>query len=283
MVDQAHRLRSLVRGAMPWMQSGAAVSPWRVVVQGGEAEVGTTTLAINLAAAMAQQGRRVLLVDANLVNPSIGAMCHIDRQLGLADSMLARRTIHEVIGPGPAGMQLITGIPADVSFAWTPLAQHRFMQQISSLGRHIDIVIADVGFGVTDYSTNYWSEFDQVLLVSDGGSSSIMETYATIKLSQSRVSTLPPLGVIVNRATSPDQARSVYARLATSSDRFLRLQVDFAGHVPLDPALAKSSSGPNPVVVTSPTCETSKSIESIATTLATNVRQVNEASARQAA
>ena len=64
MDDQAKELRQLVRQHARHDTDDGNPRPRRVVVTSGKGGVGTTTVAVNLAVALARQGPRVLLVDA---------------------------------------------------------------------------------------------------------------------------------------------------------------------------------------------------------------------------
>jgi len=63
MPDQAAKLRQVIDTAMPCAPA-VATGPPMIVVTGGRAGVGTTTVAVNLAAVLADRGERVLLVEA---------------------------------------------------------------------------------------------------------------------------------------------------------------------------------------------------------------------------
>ena len=71
MHDQAYRLRKLVRDASRISAPSAGPSPQMIVVMGGKSGVGATTISVNLAVALAQQGRRAVLVDVNLERPYV--------------------------------------------------------------------------------------------------------------------------------------------------------------------------------------------------------------------
>ena len=63
MLDQADKLRDLIQSAVPAARDGGWRPPM-IVVAGGRAGVGATTVAVNLAAVLADRGERVVLVDA---------------------------------------------------------------------------------------------------------------------------------------------------------------------------------------------------------------------------
>jgi flagellar biosynthesis protein FlhG len=220
--------------------------PRLVVLAGGKGGVGTTTLAVKLSMALAQLGKRVVLVDAALHRGDVAPLCGLHEDDNVADVLSARRTVHEVLQRGPAGIQIVPG-------AWapsrppenTPVAQQRLIQQLRDLGRHADIVLLDAGSGAGDTTRRYCQAADRGLLITTPEPVSIMDTYAAVKaLSAESVS--PPLEIVVNRAADAEQAQRVLARIDASSRRFLGRAIQAAGFVPEDPqwAAAGRSGGP---------------------------------------
>lgn len=64
--------------------SSATHPPRAVVVTSYEAGVGKTTIAANLAIALAQAGKRVLLLDADMRHPNCATMFNVDTEAGLS-------------------------------------------------------------------------------------------------------------------------------------------------------------------------------------------------------
>ena len=79
MSDQADKLRQLVIDTAP--ARGDRMLPPTIVVTGGKGGVGATTVAINLAAALAEHGRRTVLVDA-APNADVAQLLGIDVERG---------------------------------------------------------------------------------------------------------------------------------------------------------------------------------------------------------
>ena len=56
---------------------------------------GKTTVSINIAVALAKQGKRTLLVDFDLRNPSVGGLLHTESDFGFGDFLMGKCTLKE--------------------------------------------------------------------------------------------------------------------------------------------------------------------------------------------
>src|SRR3569623_2255241 len=92
-------------------QAASKAALQMVVISGGRADVGATTLAVQLAAAFAREALRVVLIDADLQFAGVAKNCGIQPTAGIGDVLAGKRTIHEALQRGPAGTQDLTAMP----------------------------------------------------------------------------------------------------------------------------------------------------------------------------
>ena len=267
MRDQADELRNLVLKSARRATAVGGPVPWLVVLAGGKGGVGTTTLAVNLSVALAGQGQRVVLVDANLDRPDVATLCQLEERYSLADILAARRSIHEVLESGPGGIQVLPG-------SWAPgrvtdcseFAQQRLLHDLKVLGPHADMVLLDVGTGSGAVAGRFWWAADHVRLVTTPDTVSIMDAYATIKALLPRGQTVP-IRAIVNQTTDSEMAQTVHQRIDQSCRRFLGLEIAAGGTVPLDQHVPAAARIGMPVMIQSPTCEAAQAIDRVAASL----------------
>src|SRR4051812_22066871 len=108
MSDQATELRRLVSSA-PRTGARRHGGPTTMVISGGRPGVGATTLASHLAATLAQDAMRIVLIDADLYRADLAACCGLAGGRGIGDVLGGRKSIHEVLQRGAAGMQILAG------------------------------------------------------------------------------------------------------------------------------------------------------------------------------
>ena len=231
MTDQAYKLRKLVLGATPRFDAEAALPP-TIVVAGGKGGVGTTTVAINLAAELAQGGRRTVLVDAAPhadVAPMLGI--DVDRGASLEDVLSGMCSAADALRSGPAGMLLLLGEWAAERTTGRPnQSLDRLCEQLPSLDAHADTLVIDVGSGVQRWSQRLWSQAALVLLVTTPDDVAVVDAYATIK--HGLLAEDVDLRVLVNECSDTASATDVQSRLAAACRRFLGRTI---GRAPLLP------------------------------------------------
>ena len=250
MHDQADELRHLARQWAAEFEP-ASDAPRTIVVSAGKGGVGTTTIAVNLAVAMARQGCRTVLVDADFSGADAALLCGIESRDTIADVLSGRRSVHEVLQPGPAGIQFVPGIWSPGSIPdCSPPAQQRLLRELDQLGRHADVVVLDAGSGLNHVVQRFWQAADEVLVVTTVEAVSIMDAYAAIKLF---LADRPSVVVrtVVNQSPQQDVAVGVHARIAQACQRFLEKRIHRGGSIRWDSAVAVANRSGRPLVLES--------------------------------
>ncbi|MGE0759661.1 MAG: MinD/ParA family protein, partial [Pirellulaceae bacterium] len=233
MIDQATELRKLVLRAMRDGSQAFGPAPRLVLLTAGHSGVGVTSLGVNLSVAMAEQGLRVVLVDAEAQPHGVAALCGLSAGDSSADLSVARRDIHEVLQRGPAGIQIVPGLRVDTTEQDARrLSMERFIRQLMKLGRYADSVVVDLGQGTSYPVRRVTQVADDVIIVTTPDNVSVADAYAHIKLSLSGAGSAR-LWLVVNLADEP-VARDVHQRIRQSCERFLGHGIDLLGWVPGD-------------------------------------------------
>lgn len=275
MNDQASELRKLVLRAMRESRADAGPAPRLMLFTSGQTGVGVTTTAVNLAVAMAQQGGRIVLVDADSQGMGIATLCGVKFEECLGDILITRRDIHEALCMGPAGIQLIPSL-------WRPgnepevssMALERLVRQLTKLGRHADAVLVDVGNGANDLVRRLSQAADDVIVVTTPETSSVMDSYARIKLALAGRGSAN-IALLVNRCRDQRLSSDVFQRVEQSCQRFLGQRIDFLAHTPDDADVGRAAAIRTPVVLSRPHSAFAQAIQQTALAVATN-QQFNE-------
>ena len=229
--DQADELRQLVRKRVT---AGTPQGPHvpLIAVSGGKGGVGTTTIAANLAIALARQGRRAVFVDADLDHGGHAMLSQHPERGSVIDVLAGRRTVHEVLERGPSGIQMLSGAWASGEMSdCSATSQQRFVGELKNLTPHAEVVVIDVGSSRNHFVRRFWQAANVVLVVTAPESVSIMESYAAIKVLLAGDASVP-IHTLVNLASDPRAAEEAHARIAAACRRFLGVRATASGSIP---------------------------------------------------
>lgn len=261
MLDQANRLRSMV--ATKEDSGGRA----RVItVTSGKGGVGKTNFALNLAIQLSKLGKRVVIVDADLGLANVEVLFGIIPKHSLADVMDGSRTIEQIITEGPMGIKFVSGgsgLSELVSI--TDEDRQAIFSNFEYLDQIADIVIVDTGAGISKTVLSFIRAAEETILVVTPEPTSITDAYALIKTTKTEYDdTLPDFKVVVNRADSDDEGNEIFHKLAKVSDKFLDVELEMLGHIPMDLYLIKAVKKQQPVSMCYPNSGFTRATETIA-------------------
>lgn len=136
-----------------------------ILISSSNAAEGKTTVAVNLAAVVAQSGKRVILVDADLRRPRMHRELGVVNRLGLSDVFRDRVALEDVIQQyDDLGLYIITsgGIPPNPAEL---LGSEKMNQILTTLEEQYDLVIIDSTPTLVTDSQLIAARTDGVLLV----------------------------------------------------------------------------------------------------------------------
>jgi flagellar biosynthesis protein FlhG len=266
MLDQATELRKLVLRSVREPMRDESPPPQRLVVCGAAVGVGVTTLSVNLAVALSGQGWRVVLVDADWRRADVAVLCGLTPTAGITDVLAARRDIHEVLQPGPGGIQVVVGCErAGHSLDWGECAQQRLLRQLGRLGRHADLIVLDAGSGGHEVMRRLWRAANQVILVTTPETLAQTDSCAAFQRWVCKERPVS-LRLLVNRVSDRSVAEEIQHRLkAAREDRGWNLEL--LGCVPSDPEIEAAGRTPTAGALWSRESPLTRALDSVATQL----------------
>ena len=78
-----------------------------IAVTSGKGGVGKTNTSINIAASLAKQGHKVMLMDADLGLANIDVNLGLQCPFNMAHVMSGEKTLSEIVQPGPFGILVV--------------------------------------------------------------------------------------------------------------------------------------------------------------------------------
>jgi capsular exopolysaccharide synthesis family protein len=136
-----------------------------IYITSSEMESGKTSIAVNLAIVIAQSGKRVILVDADLRRPSVHRYLGLTNQRGLSDVFRGNLDIYNATTPYKEGNIFVITSGTPPPNPSELLGSKKMDQILESLKKVADIIIVDgPPFLVTD-ATILATKVDGVLLI----------------------------------------------------------------------------------------------------------------------
>ncbi len=247
-------------------------------VASGKGGVGKSSVTVNLAAALAAQGRKVGVVDADIYGHSVPRMLGVEHSPTKVEDMIMPPTAHDVkvisVGMFTAGNQPVV---------WRGPMLHRALQQF----------LADV----------YWGDLDVLLMDLPPGTGDIAISVAQLLPSAEILVVTTPqqaaaevaeragaiaaqthqqvAGVIENMSyltcAHCGERQEIFgsgggAAVADALTRTLGTQVPVLGQVPIDVRLREGGDEGRPLVLSDPDAEAAKELRSIADKLGSRSR-----------
>jgi flagellar biosynthesis protein FlhG len=235
-----------------------------IAVTGGKGGVGKTTVSANLAVALAERGREVMVLDADLGLANIDVLLGLQPRYNLSHVLTGERTLDEIVVTGPKGIKVVpasSGVRQMANLG--PLEHAGLVRAFSELQRPLDVLLVDTSAGIHDSVLTFARAAQHSLVVVCDEPASLTDAYALIKV-LSREQGVGRFHVVASQTRSPGEGRELYQKLVRVCDRFLDVTLDYAGHVPYDEFVRRSIQRQSAVVETYPGCLASQAFKNLA-------------------
>ena len=278
--EQRATLRDSLRGAnsereIPFAQPGSMTRVY--CVASGKGGVGKSSVTVNLAVAMAQQGLRVGVVDADVYGFSVPRMLGTERRPTQVDDMILPPLAHEV-----KVISIGMFVPGNQPVVWRGPMLHRALQQFLGdvFWGDLDVLLLDLPPGTGDIAISVAQLIPnaEILIVTtpQKAAAEVAERAGSIALqTHQRIA-----GVIENMSwlELPDGTRQeIFGAgggqiVADSLTRIIGAPVPLLGQIPLDTLLREGADIGMPVVLSEPSSPSAVVLRGIARGLSTRSR-----------
>ncbi len=263
-MDQAQQMRNVIKLHKMKNQNTARV----ITVTSGKGGVGKSSIAVNLAIQLRKEGKRVIIFDADFGLANVEVMFGAIPQFNLSDLVSQKKTIREIITPGPMDIGFISGGSGIIGL--NNLMHEQIISLVNSineLNELADFIIIDTGAGIAESVLEFVMASPEVILVSTPEPSSLTDSYSLLKAlhhNKDFTAAQTDIHVVSNRVLSPEEGKAVFDKLNSVVSQFLHGNLNYLGMIPQDNALEKAVRQQQTVTLLEPNSKSARAFGMIA-------------------
>ena len=241
-----------------------------VAIASGKGGVGKTTVAVNVAVALAKTGAQVGLLDADIYGPNVPMMMGLQRMPPPRDN---RMTPAEAYGVRVMSIAFL--VKPEQALIWRGPMLHKAIEQFlrDVNWGELDYLIVDLPPGTGDAQLS----LSQSLPLTGGVivtlPQAVSQADARRGLEMFRQLQVPVLGVVENMSylTLPDGTQMDVFGRGGGEELARAAGVPFIGSIPMDPEVRKGGDTGDPIVVAAPESAAARALVAIAHDIAAKV------------
>lgn len=238
MADQAQKLREMAGAKRSVSGPINKLAIKSISITSGKGGVGKSNTSIAIAAALSQQGNRVLLLDGDFGLANLHILLGIAPHYNLSHLAKGECSIEDILSDGPAGIKLIPGASGVMALADSnPKVISNIITDLKKIEDHFDYLIIDGGAGIHETALKLTTSADRAIVVITPEPTSLADAYAVVKNAAARGYT--KLSVIVNMAENDEEGKEAYLKLAALSQKYLDFEPTLLGIIPFDRTIPK--------------------------------------------
>ncbi|KTD58997.1 MinD/ParA family protein [Legionella shakespearei] len=253
--DQASGLRNLSR-----------TKPVKVIaVTAGKGGVGKSNVSVNLAVALAQRNKNVMLLDADLGLANVDIMLGLHTKYNLSHVIQGICHLSDIILQGPCGIKVIPAASGtEFMTQLSPVEHAGIIDSFNELTEDLDYMIIDTAAGISDTVLSFTRSSQELIVVVCDEPTSLTDAYALIKVMSKRYE-WTHFHILANMVRSLKDGRELFNKLFKVSEQFLDVHLDYLGAIPFDEHVHMAVKKQKPVLIAYPDSDASACLREMAT------------------
>ncbi len=214
--------------------------PQVFTITSGKGGVGKTNLSVNIAIALRQMKKRVLLFDADMHLGNIDLFLGLRPKFTISDVVQEGKEIDQVICKGPGDIDIL---PASSAVVDLLEAENEIVRQLNQSfaksKREYDFIIVDSGAGLSRNVLPFVLGADKVLIAVTRDPASIADAYGMIKIVKMYKPAMPFL-FVANMVSDIEEGESIFRKMRLMVERFCNSNIAYGGSL-LEAVLIKKT------------------------------------------
>jgi flagellar biosynthesis protein FlhG len=235
-----------------------------IAITSGKGGVGKTNIVVNLAAALALRGRKVLILDADFGLANVDVLLGLAPKYHLGHFLYGDKPLREILVQGPQGIPIIPAAPGVQALSQLDEAEtEKLFTELNKLIEEYDFLLVDTGAGISDNVMRLLLACQRIIVVSSPDPTAVVDAYAVIKI-VSEASLRKPIDILINQVDNPEQGAQVFEQISRVTHKFLAREVHYMGYVSHDEKLGDAVREQRAVVMEFPFSRASRCFRHLA-------------------
>ena len=219
-MDQAAQLRELVK----------TIDNARIIaVTSGKGGVGKTCVTVNMAANLIKEGKKVLIIDADLGLSNVEILLGMTPSATLRDLIRNKKEINDIIINGPFEIDFISGGNGFVELSeLSDIEIDEIIAKFHMLDELYDIILVDTGAGISKNVISFLRISDDILVVTTPEPTAMTDAYSIIKILNEKKEDAR-IGLVINRVKNGDEYK--HALNILTAKKFLNKDIVDMGYL----------------------------------------------------
>ena len=213
----------------------------------GKGGVGKSVIAMNSSLLLGKQGKKVLLVDADFINPSLHVMANISPKYSIEIWLKNKEiSLKEMVVPLNKKVDLISPEGTGYSQNLKDWQYTKLLRRVIRESKKYDFVLLDFPTGYFPFMNTVLFELSNIILVSTSEPTSIIDTYAMLKVLNKEIA-VKNIKVLINQAENKNDSKNSVDNLNRALSHFLSFKVESTPYIPYSQEIRKSVKQQKPI------------------------------------
>jgi len=234
-----------------------------IAVSSGKGGVGKTTLTVNLGIALAKQGKKICLFDADTNLANINILLRESPQYTLQHVLSGEKKLNDIIIHSN-GICFIPGASGVVDFSnLQQEAQVYLLNALAELEKNYDVILVDTSAGIHSNVLNFIESAHQSIIVITPEPTSLTDAFSLLRLLR-KAKYQKRINVVVNQTHSEFDARKIFKRFSAAVIKYIGYHPAYMGFVNRDELVSAAVCSQVPISIFQPKANASQCFDRLA-------------------